>query len=74
MRACLISPGDINGRITVHFNAPETDSEGQTLQIIPSLFSPTLSLLLTESGKLSRAPQTEMTGLLSDLARPSVDV
>ncbi len=35
MWARLISLGDIKWRITVYAKAPETDSEGQTLQIIP---------------------------------------
>lgn len=61
MWACLISPTDINGRITVHLNAPETDSEGQTLQIIPS---PLISYCYAASkvpDRPSRAAQTEMS-------------
>ena len=61
MWACLISPADINGRITVHLNAPETDSEGQTLQIIPS---PLISYCYAASkvpDRPSRAAQTEMS-------------
>lgn len=54
-------PADINGRITVHLNAPETDSEGQTLQIIPS---PLVSYCYAASkvpDRPSRAAQTEMS-------------
>lgn len=61
MWACLISPADINGRITVHLNAPETDSEGQTLQIIPS---PLVSYCYAASkvpDRPSRPAQTEMS-------------
>lgn len=53
----LISPRDLNrgGGITVHLNAPETDSKGQTLHIIPSpLF---LSSLLLPKSPASQAGQ-----------------
>lgn len=60
IEACLTSPGDINGRIAVHLNAPETDNEGQTLQIIPSplVFFPLAATIVT--GKPSRTAETNV--------------
>ena len=49
-------------------NAPETDSEGQTTA------NPLPSRGFFFPDKRSRAAETDMSGLLSDLARPSVDV